>query len=643
MTTPVNAPRWFRWPGFLLTLLLAFGLAACQPSPDGSKASPIVQSMAWHMDSSGRATLQEVQAVQSWTSFDGKMNWGFGAEPIWIRYTLRAALPEEKEPWIVGVKPSYLDHLTLYDPATPRALRGGDAEPHDDDALGSINFSFQIPPLTEERNLYLRIDTQSARLVITDVWPLREAQVKNRTTERFMAFVVSVAIVFAMWSTMQWVMNRERVMGAYAIKQWMATLWAFSVAGLSKVLLSVNLSLNFILGVDDFVRIWTIATTIWFFTVLFEDYGLKRGWLRATYAAVALVIALPFLQFFDMTRFMLLCGNLMIIVCLVLLWMALLFAQPSRQKQNLPYLFLVVYFSIYVTINIIPAAIRLGWLPTNNFLLAGNLMHVLLDGLVMFLLLQLRARNMAQQSQVLHEQQAMMAVNLDRTHQVLALEQRQRQEQSQFLHMLMHELKTPLSIVTLALGNKTNREENLGHASHALQDMKAIIERCVQSDQSGELRLKKHRQAVDVVGFLHQQEQAISKLKGRFDLAADPSLPRPNTDPQLLQIIVTNLLTNAAHYSDPLTPVSVTLNPETQDELPGLELRVTNTPGLAGWPDTEQLFSKYYRASGAQRESGTGLGLFLSLELAHSLGGTLTYAPSPQHVEFVLWIPLHPV
>ena len=113
----VNALRWFRWPGLLLTLLLAFGLAACQPSLDTNKAPPIVQSMAWHMDTSGRATLEDVKTAKSWTFFEGQMSWGFGAEPIWIRYNLRAALPEEKEPWIVGVQPTYLDQLTLYDPA----------------------------------------------------------------------------------------------------------------------------------------------------------------------------------------------------------------------------------------------------------------------------------------------------------------------------------------------------------------------------------------------------------------------------------------------------------------------------------------------------------------------------------------------
>lgn len=637
----VNALPWFRWLGSFLTLLLAFGLAACQPFPGGSNAPPIVQSMAWHMDFSGRATLQEVQAVESWTSFDGKMNWGFGAEPIWIRYTLRAAFPEEKEAWIVGVEPFFLDQLTLYDSASTRIQHGGYAGPRSNDALGSINFSFQIPPLTEERNLYLRIDTPTARLVMTDVWPLREAQVKNDNAVRLMVFLQSVSIIFSLWSTMQWGMSRERVMGVYAFKQWMATLWAFSIIGFSGVLLSDLIPLNFRLCIGYFIRIWTLASGVWFYTVLFEDYGLQRGFLRATLAAVALLIVLPFLQFFDMTRFMLLIANVMVIVCMGLMWLTLLFAQASRQKQSLPYLFLLVYFSIFATINIIPAAIRQGWLPINSILLAGNLMHVLLDGLVMFLLLQLRVYNMAQKSRELQDEKSLIAMNLDRTNQVLALEQRQRQEQSQFLHMLMHELKTPLSIVSLALGNKTNREENLAHASHAVQDMKAIIERCVQSDQIGELRLKQHRQAVNVVGLLRQQEQAVSKLKGRFDLAADPNLPRPHTDPQLLQIILTNLLINAAHYSDPLTPVTVTLKPKTQDDLSGMEMRVSNTPGLAGWPDTEQLFNKYYRANAAQRESGTGLGLFLSRELAQSLGGTLVYAPNHKYVEFVLWIPLH--
>lgn len=71
-------------------------------------------------------------------------------------------------------------------------------------------------------------------------------------------------------------------------------------------------------------------------------------------------------------------------------------------------------------------------------------------------------------------------------------------------------------------------------------------------------------------------------------------------------------------------------------------MRVRNTPGLAGWPDEARLFEKYYRSTGAQRDSGSGLGLFLSRQLAQSLGGSLDYTPGPHHVEFTLWIPLSP-
>jgi K+-sensing histidine kinase KdpD len=199
-----------------------------------------------------------------------------------------------------------------------------------------------------------------------------------------------------------------------------------------------------------------------------------------------------------------------------------------------------------------------------------------------------------------------------------------------------------LSIISLALGNRNKREENLAHASHAVQDMKAIIDRCVTADQVGGLSLTQQRKTVDVVQLIRQQASTMPLLESRLHLMTANELPMLQTDEQLLQIILTNLLDNAAHYSDPLMPVIVELTQQKQAHQAGLCARVRNVPGLAGWPDAEQIFSKYYRASGAQRESGSGLGLYLSRQLAKSLRGSLTYEPHSQYVEFVLWIPLHP-
>ncbi|MEY4726525.1 MAG: hypothetical protein RLZ36_1152, partial [Pseudomonadota bacterium] len=70
-----------------------------------------------------------------------------------------------------------------------------------------------------------------------------------------------------------------------------------------------------------------------------------------------------------------------------------------------------------------------------------------------------------------------------------------------------------------------------------------------------------------------------------------------------------------------------------------LGIEVSNTPSAAGWPDTEHVFTKYYRSPKALNMSGTGLGLFLVSRLATILGGRCVYAPTPDQVRFILWIP----
>ena len=125
-------------------------------------------------------------------------------------------------------------------------------------------------------------------------------------------------------------------------------------------------------------------------------------------------------------------------------------------------------------------------------------------------------------------------------------------------------------------------------------------------------------------------------------LQAQAALPHLLTDLQLLHIVLSNLLDNARRYSDPLTPITVTVSQARHEDRSGMRICVSNTPGLAGWPDAQQVFSKYYRASGAQSDSGSGLGLFLARQLVQTLRGTLSYVPTLQRVEFVLWLPLSP-
>ncbi len=97
---------------------------------------------------------------------------------------------------------------------------------------------------------------------------------------------------------------------------------------------------------------------------------------------------------------------------------------------------------------------------------------------------------------------------------------------------------------------------------------------------------------------------------------------RLTTDPRLLHIIVSNLISNAVKYSG--TGASITVR--VMDSSPGCTIVVTDS-GI-GIPESEvtQLFTKFYRASNAhtQETEGTGLGLYVVKQSVEKLGGTIT-------------------
>jgi signal transduction histidine kinase len=111
-------------------------------------------------------------------------------------------------------------------------------------------------------------------------------------------------------------------------------------------------------------------------------------------------------------------------------------------------------------------------------------------------------------------------------------------------------------------------------------------------------------------------------------------------DLQCLGIVVNNLLENAFKYSGTTQEVRISLNAATHaDGRSGCLLSVSNRPTL-GWPDRAKVFTKYYRSSRAQRISGSGLGLYLSHNLAALMQGDLRYEPDHEWVRFNLWLPL---
>lgn len=209
-------------------------------------------------------------------------------------------------------------------------------------------------------------------------------------------------------------------------------------------------------------------------------------------------------------------------------------------------------------------------------------------------------------------------------------------EQRQFISMLTHELKTPISVLRMALSAMNIESKSMHHAETAIHDMNDLIERFQQVDQIEHEKIKILMQTCRMDEIIHELTDKLES--NRFFVKAEP-LPDLITDPQLLRIILGNLINNAIKYSPPETVVEICAKPQQHENKKGIQLTIQNLQGVAGLPDSKYIFKKYYRSPGAQRQTGSGLGMYLARSIAVMLGGDIVYDVNQEKVRFTLWMP----
>ncbi len=615
----------------LLLSLCTFLLLVGGAFADESAAHPLVQSRQWRMDKTGLDTLQDAQKASDWLDLPEWNSWGFGTETIWVKLQLKAAEQDLQMPWVVGVRPPFLDYVTLYDPATGQVTRTGDALPPSDEDSASINFMMQIPALPHERTVYVQMRSTSARTLHVEVMPYGKAQQLNRLQEWAMGFLIASSGIFAVWAFIQWWGTREKVIGAFALKQLFATVWAFFIMGFGRVVIGPWLPEGVLTTLASMLFIAMISTSLWFFSTLIEGYRPARLAWRATLGVPIAVATLPLLHVFGYTQLMLALANIGVLTGLAVSLVALLTAAPKRAQQPIPLAVLLIYLVTYSSINSMPGLIYLGWIEPHRMVLFASLAHIVLDGVVMFLILQIRA-------QALGKEKMLISLALERSQQQAESEKRHREEQSQLFAMLAHEMKTPLATLRLWMDMGQLKPEIM---QRTIADMNQVIERCVHTGQLADQGLQADWQSLDPIALTKVCIQSC-RLSGQVDLSAPDESGQLQTDAQMLSIVLGNLLDNACKYGAPGSRIQISVRSAQENGLAGWLWQVSNEVGPAGLPHAERLFEKYYRSPQARRQSGSGLGLFLVKGLLDLMQGRIAYETQIDRAVFSIWLPQRP-
>lgn len=379
-----------------------------------------------------------------------------------------------------------------------------------------------------------------------------------------------------------------------------------------------------------------IASWGWLYQALLEP-NLPARWYRygalGLHGVAALAVLLVFLDDHALVR-----------VLLLFLGMAvpalhLVAAIVARTSDTVLRLALIASLALYLLLHAVALLFISGATGTDDTpLVISRVLDLLVPMLAMavvFMRNQATDRQLALAEQALARKQAQLDAEI--------ATQRDRQL---LIDMLTHEIKNPLASIRLAShglrgqvpDEQTGAQRRFHNIDRSVATIDQIIERCNLSN-----RLESSDDPLQL------DEEDLPALLARA--VADTAQPERIhcriaemepvlTDPELLEVVVGNLLDNALKYAAPQTPVELEAYASIGSAKPVWGVRVSNQVVEALRPDPDRVFDRFYRHEEARRLGGSGLGMTLSKQIVERLGGMITCRLDAESVVFTVEFPV---
>ena len=222
---------------------------------------------------------------------------------------------------------------------------------------------------------------------------------------------------------------------------------------------------------------------------------------------------------------------------------------------------------------------------------------------------------------------------------------------SDFLAVMSHELKTPLSTIVactdlleaeIAGPLTQDQRDQLGHVLASALHLLQLIDEILSFSRMEAGREKVRLETVDLDTLVEDAAALIRPvaldrgLRFRVEGLAEPCLVR--TDPPKVRQVLLNLLSNAVKFTE---SGEVVLAVAVEDQWAVFRVRDT---GIGIPPEyQERIFEAFWQVeqSASRRASGTGLGLSVTRRLCRMLGGDVSVESVPgQGTTFTVRLPL---
>jgi len=219
---------------------------------------------------------------------------------------------------------------------------------------------------------------------------------------------------------------------------------------------------------------------------------------------------------------------------------------------------------------------------------------------------------------------------------------------SDFLNIASHELRGPMTIIKgyLTMFESGSLGELSTKANSVLpllisksDEINWMLEQMLEASRLEEGRLELNKKRYDVIEITDAAIDGVKMLLRDHDLKVDePAEPLvAEVDRDRFQMVIRNLLSNAAKYSPAGSDIAVRIRRQNGNATVAV---IDHGEGIS-LEDQAKLFTRFGRIKSTQHVQGTGLGLWLSREIARMHDGDLTVqSAAGSGSTFVLAVPL---
>lgn len=185
--------------------------------------------------------------------------------------------------------------------------------------------------------------------------------------------------------------------------------------------------------------------------------------------------------------------------------------------------------------------------------------------------------------------------------------------QAQFLEIQLKNGTANRAVLFQGLGRIVSQTERVSHMMRLLLDLSRM--------EGGRLELE--RSPTDLVPLMNEVVDGtrLMSTAHQIDVTA-PASVIGSWDGQRLRQVLQNLLTNAVKYSPDGGPIDVRV--QVEDE--SVRVEITDTGIGLSADETARVFGQFYRAEGARRLEGSGLGLYICEAIVRAHGGQISAA-----------------